>query len=57
MNNCNFAYFAKSASMPLEVSVETRKLINFASNSGKVKGELVLMRETTNPVEEEKVFL
>lgn len=56
MNHCNFANFAKSPSMPQEVSVETRKLANFTSNSGQVEGYLVLLRETTSPVWEKKFF-
>ena len=42
--------------MPPELSVETRKLPNFTSNSGQVKRYLVLMRETTNLVWEKKFF-
>jgi hypothetical protein len=56
MNHCNFANFTKSPSMPQEVRVETRKLTNFTSNPGKGKGCLVLMRETTNPVCQKKLF-
>src|SRR5436190_3276804 len=62
MNLCNLANLAKAPSMPQEVKIETRKLINFtnliwkAPVSGKVKGYLVLMRETTSPVWEKKFF-
>jgi len=62
MNLCNLANLAKSPSMPQEVKVETRKLTNFtnltwkAPVSGKVKGYLVLMRETTSPVWQKKLF-
>jgi hypothetical protein len=62
MNLCNLANLAKSPSMPQEVKIETRKLTNFtnltwkAPASGKVKGYLVLMRETTSSVWEKKFF-
>ena len=62
MNLCNLANLAKSPSMPQEVKVETRRLTNFtnlswkASATGKVKGYNVLMRETTSPVWEKKMF-
>jgi hypothetical protein len=62
MNLCNLANLAKSPSMPQEVKIETRKLTNFtnlswkAPASGKVKGYLILMRETTSPVWEKKFF-
>jgi hypothetical protein len=62
MNLCNLANLAKSPSMPQEVKIETRKLTNFTNltwktpASGKVKGYLVLMRETTSPVWEKKFF-
>jgi len=62
MNLCNLANLAKSPSMPQEVRVETRRLTNFtnlnwkASATGKVKGYYVLMRETTSPVWEKKIF-
>ena len=62
MNLCVLANLAKSPSMPQEVKVETRRLTNFtnltwkAPASGKVKGYYVLMRETTSPVWEKKMF-
>ena len=62
MNLCNLANLAKAPSMPQEVKIETRKLTNFtnlswkAPTSGKVKGYLILMRETTSPVWEKKFF-
>src|SRR6187399_3556609 len=62
MNLCNLANLAKSPSMPQEVKIETRKLTNFINltwklpASGKVKGYIVLMRETTSPVWEKKFF-
>jgi hypothetical protein len=62
MNLSTLANLAKSPSIPQEVKVETRKLTNFtnltwkAPESGKVKGYNVLMRETTSPVWEKKMF-
>jgi Zn-dependent M28 family amino/carboxypeptidase len=62
MNLCNLANLAKSPSMPREVRVETRRLTNFtnlawkAPKVGKVKGYYVLMRETTSPVWQKKIF-
>jgi len=62
MNLCNLANLAKSPSMPQEVRVETRRLTNLtnlnwkASATGSVKGYYVLMRETTSPVWEKKMF-
>ena len=62
MNLCNLANLAKSPSMPQEVRVETRRLTNFtniswkAPVSGKVKGYYILMRETTSPVWQKKIF-
>lgn len=62
MNLSNLANLAKSASMPQEVKVETKRLTNFtniswkAPKSGKVKGYYVLMRETTSAVWQKKIF-
>jgi hypothetical protein len=62
MNLCNLANLSKSPSMPREVRVETRRLTNFtnlswkAPKSGKVKGYYILMRETTSPVWQKKIF-
>ena len=62
MNLCNLANLAKSPSMPQEVRVDTRRLTNYtnlswkAPKSGKVKGYYVLVRETTSPVWEKKIF-
>lgn len=62
MNLCNLANLAKSPSLPLEVRVETRRLTSYTnlswkpSATGKVKGYYVLMRETTSPVWEKKMF-
>jgi len=62
MNLCNLANLAKSPSMPQDVKVDTRKLTNYtnliwaAPKTGKVKGYNVLMRETTSPVWQKKIF-
>jgi hypothetical protein len=62
MNLCNLANLAKSPSMPQEVRVETRRLTNLtniswkAPRTGKVKGYNILMRETTSPVWQKKIF-
>lgn len=62
MNLSNLANLAKSPAMPTEVKVETRRLTNYTSltwkagKSGKVKGYYVLIRETTSPVWQKKIF-
>lgn len=62
LNLSNLANLAKSPSMPQEVRVETRRLTNLtnlswkAPKSGKTKGYYVLMRETTSPVWQKKIF-
>lgn len=62
MNLSNLANLAKSPSMPQEVKVDTRRLTNFtnllwkAPKTGKVKGYYVLIRETTGPVWQKKIF-
>jgi Zn-dependent M28 family amino/carboxypeptidase len=62
VNLANLANLAKGPSMPLEVRVDTRKLTNFtnlswkAPKSGNVKGYNVMMRETTSPVWQKKIF-
>ncbi|HEY4109351.1 M28 family metallopeptidase [Puia sp.] len=62
MNLVNLANLAKSPSMPQEVKVEVRNLTNGtqlswkASAMGKVKGYYILMRETTSPVWQKKIF-
>jgi hypothetical protein len=62
MNLCNLANLAKSPSMPQEVRIDARRLTNYtnlswkAPKSGKVKGYNVLMRETTSPVWQKKIF-
>jgi hypothetical protein len=62
MNLSNLANLAKSPPMPQEVRIETRRLTNFSNLSwkapptGKVKGYYVLIRETTSPVWQKKIF-
>jgi hypothetical protein len=62
MNLANLANLAKAPSMPQEVRVETRRLTNYsiitwkAPKQGKVKGYYVVMRETTSPVWQKKIF-
>jgi hypothetical protein len=62
MNLSNLANLAKSPSMPQEVKIEVRRLTNYtnlswtASKTGKVKGYYILMRETTSPVWQKKIF-
>jgi hypothetical protein len=62
LNLSNLANLAKSPSMPQEVKVDTRKLTNYTSLSwqsprtGKVKGYYILMRETTSPFWQKKIF-
>lgn len=62
MNLANLANLAKAPPMPREVKVETRRLTNFtnlswkAPDHGNVKGYYVLMRETTSPVWQKKIY-
>ena len=62
LNLCNLANLAKSPSVPQEVKVEVRKLTNTTSlnwsppKTGMVKGYYVLIRETTSPVWQKKIF-
>jgi hypothetical protein len=62
INLSTLANLAKSAAMPEEVRVETKKLSNFTSLTwkapkwGKPKGYYVLMRETTNAFWQKKFF-
>ena len=62
MNLSNLANLSKAPSMPEEVKIETRKLTNYSSitwkapKSGKAKGYYVLIRETTSPVWQKKIF-
>ncbi|HET9055243.1 MAG TPA: M20/M25/M40 family metallo-hydrolase [Chitinophagaceae bacterium] len=62
MNLSNLANLAKSPSLPEEVKIETKKLTNYSlltwkkPKTGTVKGYYVLIRETTSPVWEKKIF-
>ncbi|HET7896762.1 MAG TPA: M28 family metallopeptidase, partial [Flavisolibacter sp.] len=62
LNLCNLANLAKAPSMPQEVKVDVKNLTNYtllnwqAPKNGKVKGYYILMRETTSPVWQKKIF-
>lgn len=62
MNLVNLANLAKSPFMPQEVKIETKKLTNYTNLSWKavsadrLKGYYVLIRETTSPVWQKKLF-
>ncbi len=62
MNLSNLANLAKSPSMPQEVKVETKRLTNLTNLNWKavatpgLKGYYILMRETTSPVWQKKIF-
>jgi len=62
LNLCNLANLAKSPAMPQSVTVDVKKLDNYTvlswanPKSGKCKGFYVLMRETTSPVWQKKIF-
>jgi len=62
MNLANLANLAKSPSMPQNVTVDIKKLGNFTAlnwaspKTGKCKGFYVLLRETTSPVWQKKIF-
>ena len=62
MNLSNLANLAKAPSIPEDVKIEIKKLSNTTSLSwlppktGKVKGYYILMRETTSPVWQKKIF-
>jgi Zn-dependent M28 family amino/carboxypeptidase len=62
MNLSNLANLAKAPSMPDSVKIEVRRLSNYTNLSwqppktGKAKGYYVLMRETTSPVWQKKIF-
>ncbi len=62
LNLSNLANLAKSPGMPQEVKVEVRNLTNGVQLTwkapvyGKAKGYYILMRETTSPVWERKIF-
>jgi hypothetical protein len=62
LNLCNLANLTKAPSVPEEVKIEVKTLSNSTSlswkapKSGKVKGYYILMRETTSPVWQKKIF-
>ena len=62
LNLSNLANLAKAPGVPLEVKIEVRSLTNGtqlmwkAPAYGKVKGYYILMRETTSPVWQKKIF-
>ena len=62
MNLSSLANLARAPSVPEEVKIEIKNLSNstsllwLAPKTGKVKGYYVLMRETTSPVWQKKIF-
>lgn len=62
MNLSNLANLSKAPAKPEEVKIETRRLSNYslitwaAPKTGKVKGYYILIRETTSPVWQKKIF-
>ncbi len=62
MNLSNLANLAKAPSVPEEVKIEVKKLTNNTSllwlppKTGRVKGYYILIRETTSPVWQKKIF-
>ena len=62
MNLSNLANLAKAPSMPLEVKITMKGLSNStllswnAPKSGKIAGYYILMRETTSPIWQKKLF-
>jgi len=62
VNLANLANLAKSPSEPQEVRVDVKNLTNStylywkAPATGKVKGYYILMRETTSPIWQKKIF-
>jgi Zn-dependent M28 family amino/carboxypeptidase len=62
VNLAVLANLAKAPAVPQEVKIETRNLTNTATlnwkapKSGGVKGYYILMRETTSPVWQKKIF-
>ena len=63
MNLANLANLAKAPAVPEEVKIEVNRLTNTTSLSWlppkarKVKGYYVLIRETTSPVWQKKIFM
>jgi hypothetical protein len=62
LNLANLANLAKAPSVPEEVKIEVKNLSNSTSllwqkpKTGKVDGYYILMRETTSPVWQKKIF-
>ena len=62
INLATLANLAKAPSVPVEVQINVRNLTNYtllnwkAPKSGKVKGYYVMMRETSSPVWQRKIF-
>ena len=62
LNLCNLANLAKAPAIPQEVKIDVKDLTNYthlfwkASLMGNVKGYYILMRETTSPVWQKKIF-
>jgi hypothetical protein len=62
MNLSTLANLAKAPAMPQDVKIEVKKLTNKTNlawkkpTAGNVKGYYVLIRETTSPVWEKKIF-
>jgi len=62
VNLANLANLAKSPSLPVEVKVDVKELTNATylywkpSATGQVKGYYILIRETTSPVWQKKIF-
>ncbi len=63
MNLSNLANLAKAPAIPNEIKIEVKRLTNNTSLSwrapktGKVKGYFILIRETTSPVWQKKIFI
>ena len=62
INLATLANLAKAPSVPVEVQINVRNLTNYtllnwkAPKSGKVKGYYIMMRETSSPVWQRKIF-
>jgi len=62
LNLANLANLAKAPSVPEKVKIEVKNLSNSTSLSwqapktGKAKGYYILMRETTSPIWQKKIF-
>lgn len=62
LNLCNLANLSKAPAMPQDVKIDVKELTNFTNLSwkapaaGKAKGYYVLVRETTSPVWQKKIY-